>query len=136
MSRSLQGSSGVMTEDAGVPVEVGAALQSWLGDGWSAERLPGDASVRVYYRVTARDGARHMLSWYPPEVRRDLTRVLSAYQAASKHAYLPKLLEHSDSAMLQQDVGDQTLFDLLHSDREEGVGWYRKAITLLAYFQK
>lgn len=125
-----------MTKTAELPVEVTAALQSWLGDGWSAARLPGDASVRVYYRITAGDGNRHMLTWYPAEVRHDLPRVLSAYRAASKHAYLPKLMEHSDAAMLQQDVGDQTLFDLLHRDREEGVRWYRKAVTLLAYFQK
>lgn len=125
-----------MTETAELPVEVTASLQSWLGDGWSAARLPGDASVRVYYRITAGDGNKHMLSWYPAEVRHDLPRVLSAYRAASKHAYLPKLMEHSDAVMLQQDVGDQTLFELLHRDREEGVGWYRKAVTLLAYFQK
>jgi len=125
-----------MTETAELPVEVTAALQSWLGDGWAAARLPGDASVRVYYRITADDGNRLMLTWYPDEVRHDLPRVLSAYRAASKHAYLPKLIEHGDAAMLQQDVGDQTLFDLLHRDREEGVRWYRKAVTLLAYFQK
>jgi aminoglycoside/choline kinase family phosphotransferase len=125
-----------MTETAELPVEVNTALRSWLGDGWSAAQLPGDASVRVYYRITAGDGNRHMLTWYPVEVRHDLPRVLSAYRAASKHAYLPKLMEHGDAVMLQQDVGDQTLFDLLHRDREEGVLWYRKAVTLLAYFQK
>jgi aminoglycoside/choline kinase family phosphotransferase len=125
-----------MTEASELPVEVTAALQSCLGDGWSATRLPGDASVRVYYRVTTVDGSTHMLSWYPPEVRQDLTRVLSAYRAASKHAYLPKLMEYGEAAMLQQDVGDQTLFDLLQRGREEGVRWYRKAVTLLAYFQK
>jgi hypothetical protein len=37
---------------------------------------------------------------------------------------------------LQQDVGDETLFDLLHRDREEDSRWYRKAITLLVYFQR
>jgi len=125
-----------MTVTAELPVEVTTALQSWLGDGWTAARLPGDASVRVYYRITTSDGAMHMLTWYPAEVRHDLPRVLAAYRAASKHAYLPKLMEHDDAAMLQQDVGDQTLFDLLHRDREEGVRWYRKAVTLLAYFQK
>ena len=56
MSRSLHGSSGVMTENAEVPAELSTALQSWLGDGWSAVQLTGDASVRVYYRVTAGDG--------------------------------------------------------------------------------
>jgi aminoglycoside/choline kinase family phosphotransferase len=69
-------------------------------------------------------------------VRQDLSRVLSAYHAASKHAYLPRLIQHSGAAMLQEDVGDETLFDLLHRDREEGIRWYRKAITLLVYFQK
>jgi aminoglycoside/choline kinase family phosphotransferase len=136
MSRSLHEPPGVMTENAELPAELSAALQSWLGDGWSAVQLTGDASVRVYYRVTAGDGNGCMLTWYPDEVRHDLDRVLAAYRAASKHAYLPKLMEHNDAAMLQQDVGDQTLFDLLHRDREEGVGWYRKAVTLLAYFQK
>jgi aminoglycoside/choline kinase family phosphotransferase len=125
-----------MTEKPDLPAEVPAALRSWLGEDWTASQLTGDASVRVYFRVTAHDGTSHMLSWYPDEVRHDLSRVLNAYRAASKHAYLPKLIEHSDAVMLQQDVGDRTLFDLLHSDREEGVSWYRKAITLLAYFQK
>ena len=72
-----------MTETAELPVEVTSALQSWLGDGWAADRLPGDASVRVYYRITAGDGNSHMLTWYPDEVRLDLPRVLSAYRAAS-----------------------------------------------------
>jgi aminoglycoside/choline kinase family phosphotransferase len=125
-----------MTENPPLPAEVSAALQEWLGDGWSASRLTGDASVRVYYRVTAADGSSTMLTWYPDEVKHDLRRVLAAYRAASKHAYLPKVIEHNDAAMLQQDVGDQTLFDLLHRDREEGVRWYKKAITLLVYFQK
>ena len=125
-----------MTETVDFPVDVTAALQSWLGDGWTASRLTGDASVRVYYRVTDGDGTSHMLTWYPAEVQQDLARVLSAYRAASKHAYLPRLIEHNETAMLQQDVGDQTLFELLHRDREEGVRWYRKAVTLLVYFQK
>lgn len=125
-----------MTKNAELPVEAATALGSWLGEGWSAERLAGDASVRVYFRVTTGDGDVHMLTWYPAEVRHDLTRVLAAYRAASKHAYLPKLIEHSDAAMLQQDVGNATLFDLLHGNREEGIRWYRKAVTLLAYFQK
>ena len=119
-----------------LPAEATAALNQWLGDGWSASRLTGDASVRVYYRIDRADGTHCMLTWYPAEVRHDLSRVLNAYRAASKHAYLPKVIEHNEAAMLQQDVGDQTLFDLLHRDREEGVFWYKKAITLLVYFQK
>src|SRR5437763_2574205 len=122
--------------DASLPDDAAAFLTESVGEGWSARALPGDASVRRYFRVTLPDGGTHMLAWYPDEVRRDLARVLSAYFAASKHAYLPSLIQHSDTAMLQQDVGDETVFDLLHRDREEGIRWYRKAITLLVYFQK
>lgn len=119
-----------------LPAEATEALNQWLGDGWSASLLTGDASVRVYYRIRGADGKSSMLTWYPAEVRHDLSRVLASYRAASKHAYLPKVIHHNESAMLQQDVGDQTLFNLLHRDREEGVRWYKKAITLLVYFQK
>jgi aminoglycoside/choline kinase family phosphotransferase len=125
-----------MTENPPLPAEVSTALDAWLGDGWTATQLTGDASVRVYYRVASPDGSSVMLTWYPDEVRNDLRRVLAAYRAASKHAYLPKVMEFNEAAMLQQDVGDQTLFDLLPRDREEGVRQYKKAITLLVYFQK
>jgi len=119
-----------------LPADASDALNRWLGDGWTATLLTGDASVRVYYRVKTPDGRSLMLTWYPDEVRNDLKRVLGAYRAASKHAYLPKVVDSNDAAMLQEDVGDQTLFELLHRDREEGVRWYKKAITLLVYFQK
>jgi aminoglycoside/choline kinase family phosphotransferase len=122
--------------DNSLPDDAAAFLTECVGEGWTARPLAGDASVRRYFRVTLSDGGTRMLAWYPDEVQKDLARVLAAYHAASKHAYLPKLIQHSDAAMLQQDVGDETLFDLLHHDREEGVGWYRKAITLLVYFQK
>jgi aminoglycoside/choline kinase family phosphotransferase len=46
------------------------------------------------------------------------------------------VLEHGGGLALQQDVGDHTLFDLLHEEREEGLKWYRKAVTLLYYFQR
>jgi aminoglycoside/choline kinase family phosphotransferase len=39
-------------------------------------------------------------------------------------------------AVLQHDVGDRTLFDVLHEDRAEGIRLYRAAIDLLADFQR
>src|SRR4051812_37090318 len=122
--------------DASLPDDAAAFLTECVGEGWTVRALDGDASVRRYFRVMLPDGGTRMLAWYPDEVRQDLSRVLSAYHAASKHAYLPRLIQHSGAAMLQEDVGDETLFDLLHRDREEGIRWYRKAITLLVYFQK
>lgn len=119
-----------------IPESAASALRSWLGDGWTASPLAGDASVRAYYRVTAADGTKYVMAWYPEAIRQDMQRYLQAYEAVSRKAYVPKLIHHDEITALQQDVGDQTLYDLLHRDREEGVRWYRKAITLLVYFQK
>ena len=118
-----------------VPAEATAVLREWLGDDYAVEPLAGDASVRAYYRVRAA-GATYMLAYYPPEVREQLRRFLDAYRAVSPHGRVPEVLHHSASAVLQRDVGDQTLFDLLHADRAAGVRLYRSAIDLLVGFQK
>ena len=118
-----------------VPAEAAAALGEWLGEQWDAEPLAGDASVRAYYRIAGPDGS-YMLAYYPPEVREQLRRFLDAYRSVSPHATVPEVIRHSDVAVLQRDVGDRTLFDLLHADREQGLPLYRKAIDLLARFQK
>src|SRR5205814_1105576 len=73
---TLLGSPGVMTEDVSLPAEAAGALDSWLGRGWTASQLTGDASVRIYYRVTAPDEKRYVLAYYPDEVRHDVVRVL------------------------------------------------------------
>jgi N-acetylmuramate 1-kinase len=125
-----------VTDRSPLPESASAALRSWLGEGWTAAALAGDASMRAYYRVQAADGSTYVLAWYPEEVRPDMQRYLDAYHAVSRYAYVPKLIQHDGAGALQQDVGNQTLFDLLRADREEGVRWYRKAITLLVYFQK
>ncbi len=125
-----------MTPGSALPGTATASLRKWLGDAWNAVQLTGDASVRVYYRVTTADGQSYVMAWYPDEVRPELQRFLAAYDAVSKYAYVPKVLEFNECAALQQDIGNQTLFDLLHQDRDEGVKWYRKAVTLLVYFQR
>ena len=119
-----------------VPTEAAAYLDQWLGAGWTAKGLAGDASVRAYFRVTVPDGRTFMLAWYPEEVRAQLARYRGATEAVAPHARVPELLHHCDVAALQQDVGDRTLFDVLHEDREEGLRLYRAAIELLADFQK
>jgi N-acetylmuramate 1-kinase len=125
-----------MTEQRPLPEEALAALRGWLGDDWTHAPLAGDASTRAYYRITGADGATSVLTWYPDDVRGVLERFLAAYRAVSPHAYVPRVLHHDGGVALQQDIGDLTLFDLLHENREEGVKWYRKAVTLLYYFQR
>jgi aminoglycoside/choline kinase family phosphotransferase len=119
-----------------LPSEAASHLTDWLGPDWSARPLAGDASVRAYYRVTAADGRTYILAYYPEEVRGQLGRFLGAYAAVSPHVRAPEVLHHSDVSILQHDVGERTLFDVLHQDREEGVELYRKAIQLLVRFQR
>lgn len=119
-----------------LPEEAVRSLDAWLGSGWEAKPLAGDASVRAYYRVTGPDGTPYILAYYPDEVRPQLARFLASYRAVSPHGRVPAVLHHGDATMLQQDVGDRTLFDVLHQDREEGLRLYRSAIDLLAAFQR
>lgn len=117
-----------------VPEEASAVLREWLGEGWAIEPLAGDASVRAYYRVRG-PGQTYMLAYYPGEVREQLRRFLDAYQLVSPHSQVPEVIRSSDCAVLQHDVGDRTLYDLLHADRDEGLRRYREAIDLLVGFQ-
>ena len=119
-----------------LPPDAAAHLTNWLGPDWSARPLAGDASVRAYYRVTGAGGRSYILAYYPEEVRPQLARFLGAYEAVAPHGSVPAVLHHSDVSVLQHDVGDRTLFDVLHEDREEGVRLYRRAIELLVKFQK
>ncbi|HUR81577.1 MAG TPA: phosphotransferase [Thermoanaerobaculia bacterium] len=119
-----------------VPGEAASWLDRWLGRGWSARPLAGDASVRAYFRVTAADGRTYMLAWYPEEVRAQLRRYLGATEAVAPHVRVPEVLHACDVAVLQHDAGDRTLFDVLHEDRREGLRLYRGAIELLAAFQQ
>jgi N-acetylmuramate 1-kinase len=119
-----------------IPPEAARYVDEWIGPGWSAAALAGDASVRAYYRITGADGRTYMLAWYPEEVRAQLARFLGAYEAVAAHGRVPEVLQSCDVAVLQHDVGDRTVFAVLHENREEGIRLYRAAIELLAAFQK
>jgi aminoglycoside/choline kinase family phosphotransferase len=120
----------------GVPAEIELTLTEWLGPGWSATPLFGDASVRAYFRIRASEGGSYILCVYPEEVRRQLKHVVAAHGAASSHAPLPALLRIGESALLQQDVGDRTLFDVLCEDAGEGRKLYAAAVDALVAFQR
>jgi hypothetical protein len=122
--------------DSALPEEAAAFLRECVGEQCSVEVLAGDASVRRYFRVRMPDGGTHILAYYPREVRPQLEQFLSAYRAVVSHGQIPKVLQHSDAAVLQVDVGDRTLFDLLHEDRRAGIRLYRQAIDALVGFQQ
>jgi len=118
-----------------LPDDAAAFLTECVGEGWTARPLFGDASVRRYFRVTLADGTTQMLAYYPAEVRPQLRTFLDAYRAVAPCGRIPEVLHSSEMAVLQRDVGDRTIFDLLHEDREEGVRRYREAIDALVAFQ-
>lgn len=111
-------------------------LTEWLGPGCTAEPLAGDASARVYFRIRTPENRTCMLAWYPPEDQSQLRRFLSAYEAIAAYGRVPDVLRYCDTGVLQYDVGDRTLYDTLHENRDEGLGLYTQAIELLAGFQK
>lgn len=119
-----------------LPLDVQPWLDRWLGRGWSARPLAGDASYRAYFRVTGADGRSWILAYYPEEVRDQLTRFLGAYEVVAPWARLPEVVQSCEMAALQQDAGDRTLFDVLQNDRDEGLRLYGEAIDLLVSFQR
>lgn len=125
-----------MSDPDPLPAEAAAYVTEWLGEQWTARALPGDASVRRYFRITGPDGKSYILAYYPEEVRSQLARFMDAYSAVVEHGRVPRVLQSCGLAVLQHDVGEQTLFDVLHEDRERGVQLYRKAVELLTGFQK
>lgn len=89
-----------------LPSEIEPWLDRWLGNGWTARPLAGDASVRAYFRVIDAGRRSWILAWYPDEVRDQLTRFLRAYEAVAPWATLPEVVHSCDVAVLQEDVGD------------------------------
>ena len=119
-----------------LPPDAASQLTEWLGPDWSARPLPGDASVRAYYRVASAGGTSYILTYYPEDVRAQLGRVMAAFEAVSPHGRVPRMLHHAAAVTLQEDVGERTLFDLLHEDPEAGVRLYHRALELLVQFQR
>ncbi|HEX7706291.1 MAG TPA: phosphotransferase [Thermoanaerobaculia bacterium] len=119
-----------------LPQQAVRYVDEWLGRGWTAEALAGDASVRAYYRIRSAGDETFIVAWYPDEVRDQLGQFLGAYEIVVSHAPVPEVIQHGPGVMLQRDAGDRTLFDVLHEERAEGLRLYRAAIDLLAGFQQ
>ncbi|MEO8216076.1 MAG: phosphotransferase [Acidobacteriota bacterium] len=121
---------------APVPDEINRFLLDWIGQGWQADPLYGDASTRSYFRVANSDSRRFMVAWYPPDVRSDLDRFMRSYRAISGRARVPEVFHYGSSAVAQADVGDETLFEVLNREPEKGAAIYRSAVDLLVDFQQ
>lgn len=125
-----------MTGSPSLPDDAAKFLTDCVGEGWTVEPLPGDASTRRYFRVRLPDGGTRILAYYAPELRPQLRRFLDAYAAVSPHARVPEVLAHDDACALQADVGDRSLFDLLHERHGEALPCYERAMAMLQDFQR
>lgn len=125
-----------MTSSPSLPGDAAKFLSERVGKGWTAQPLLGDASTRRYFRVRLPDGGTRILAYYAPELREQLRRFLAAYDAVSPHARVPEVLAHDEACVLQTDVGDRTLFDLLHQRDTEALPCYARAIAMVKDFQR
>ena len=96
-----------MTLGASLPDAAAKFLTGFVGEGWTARPLLGDASTRQYFRVGLAGGGTRILAYYPPELRPQLRRFLDAYAAVSPHARIPEVLAYDEACTLQTDVGDR-----------------------------
>jgi aminoglycoside/choline kinase family phosphotransferase len=119
-----------------LPDDVVPFLRESIGETWEVSPLLGDASTRGYYRISTPAGKRYMLAYYPEVARQDVARFLRAYEAIMTTTRIPEVHYHGSAAVLQEDVGDETLFEIVKRDRARGVSLYYKAIDLLVAFQK
>jgi len=125
-----------MTVGPSLPGDAAKFLTGFVGEGWTVQPLPGDASTRRYFRVRLADGGTRILAYYAPELRPQLRRFLDAYAAVSPHARVPEVLAHDEACALQTDVGDRTLFDLLHERHDDALPCYESAIAMVKDFQR
>lgn len=118
-----------------LPSELTPLLDRWIGAGWTIEPLFGDASVRAYFRVSDATGRTSVVAWYPEALRSSLPRFIRANALLAPFAPVPRILEMSDEAVLQEDAGDRTLFALLRDDRGAAIPLYERAVDLLPALQ-
>jgi N-acetylmuramate 1-kinase len=119
-----------------IPPEVAAFLDAAVGEGWSAAALHGDASVRSYFRISTAAGESRILACYPESIREGKDRFSAAYDALRASVGVPAVLGACEAAVLQEDVGDLTLFDIVRSDPPRGRELYRLAVDALVELQR
>lgn len=119
---------------AELPEETRALIDSVLGASWTAQPLRGDASTRLYWRITSGDRTV-IASFYPEQIREGLSRALRAWESLSPCVPLPSLLGSDECGIVQEDIGDETLLSVLLRDRERGLELYAVAVDLLESLQ-
>lgn len=112
----------------------------WLGNACGADladlvRMPGDASLRTYYRLVRPDTSYVVMDAPPPENVRPFAAVASGLRQLGLTA--PEILasDLSQGFLLLSDFGDATFLQTLTSQPERADTLYRAALRALSRMQ-
>jgi aminoglycoside/choline kinase family phosphotransferase len=107
--------------------------------------LGANGSSRRYYRMTAHDNMSSVIGCINDDIRENEAFFLFSRHLHAKGIHVPELyaVDPSHRCYLQQDLGDQTLYGLLHEKKRKGGGFdaemlsfYRQALADLAAIQQ
>jgi N-acetylmuramate 1-kinase len=119
-----------------IPQEAREFLDARLGRSrWSVSLMRGDASSRLYARVSTDSGRTLILTYYPDELRGQLPVYLQTHALLDGRDTVPGIEAQCECAVLQADVGDTTLTSILHDDPERARPLYRDALDRLIEIQ-
>ncbi len=123
--------------------DVASQLQDVLGrpvGKIKLEDLPGDASIRRYFRIHLADGNTFVLMELPPEMQPDLKNILSVWDYFWKHNLgVPERYGYAAQSgiIFSEDLGDLTLEQLVEgSSGEEYRPYYKQAVDLICRMQQ
>ena len=124
-----------MTEREGGELE--RRLESWLaGIGLGAaeiERLAGDVSSRIYFRLRAAGGARRIVAFYPAELRGAQRRFAAAAALLEVSGVrVPRRFEQDFESgfALLEDLGERTLAERRDLDRPARESWIERGFEV------
>ncbi|MBS0288834.1 MAG: phosphotransferase [Proteobacteria bacterium] len=116
-----------------------AQLQQWLNielgtQDYVFERLPGDASFRIYYRIKSSD-KNYIAMLAPPDKERTYEFVSIAKAWYLKGLPVPHIMawEQKDGFVLMSDFGDRLMLDLLNDETVDF--YYHHAMDLIIHLQ-
>jgi len=130
--------------DVPLPPDVQVRLDGYLAQQGlrdaRASLLTGDASDRLYVRVTPPAGSTQVLAVYPGPIEFDRMPFAGALELFSTMPVpVPRVVGHSDALgiIAQEDLGDQTLAAHLEATGRADLDLrYREALAIVAQMQR
>ena len=101
--------------------------------------MPSSGSSRVYYRIIFSDNSiiKSLIASYNNDVSENIAHSSFTSHFKSIGFNVPEIYAHDDTKryFLIQDLGNVTLFNMLQTNPEKAISYYKMAITDLVNFQ-